>query len=666
MRGDVTSTRRAGVAGIVAALVAALVVPYPHLVAQAAVPTPNAPAAPPAKLCGRPALLGPVAPPLGAIVVLPGDNSSVNFSRAGATYWFAPGVHTFGPSEFGQIITANNTTYVGGPGAILDGLHTNRLAFTRASTNVAVRYLTIRNFGVPGGSSGESVVNHDAGSNWTIEYNTIAGNAGAGAGFGNGTVVRFNCLTANGEYGFNAYKAGGVKTITLTHNEISFNDTDDWETRIGGCGCSGAGKFWNVTGATVTNNWVHGNQSVGLFVDTDNIGIRIEGNYIENNSAEGIVYEISYNGRIANNTLTHNAIVKGQTFAARGDQFPIGAIYISESGGDARLNGGVYSTFEITGNNLVDNWGGVVLFENADRFCASPTNGAGPYCALGGAASLTTCAPPAIAQQPYYFDCRWKTQNVLVHDNSFSVSYSAIGCSPTAKCAQQGLLSNTGTTPTWSPYLGSTVEDAVIFGQNNHFAHNSYVGDWRFTAYGTGNLKDLIDWQGVYQQDLDSTQTGQTPPGPGGALDDDTATLEGSIGHWIPWFSSNVTPSTDQAHTGSHSLRVDISAPFGWGVHLDNDPGFQTHAGAKTVSFWALDPAGIGLAVNLTVKWRNSSGADLQIDIVPLLLLGPTWTQGTAALTAPAGTSFVSISLSSPLGLSSNTLYFDDFAVTSN
>jgi len=655
--------RRGRVLLTILALLATMAIPLVATAPGAAAAT-VAPANPPAKMCNSLALLGPALPPLGATVVLPGDNSLVNFRTAGRTYWFSPGVHTFGTSEFGQIITANNTTYVGGPGAILDGQHLNRLAITTPSKNVIVRYLTIRNFGVPGGTSNQGVVNTDAGTNWTVEYNTIIGNSGAGVAMGDNNKVRNNCLSNNGQYGFNVFKPAGVKNVTLTHNEIAGNNTDDWEHRIGGCGCSGGGKFWNVSGAVVTNNWVHDNKAVGLFVDTDNVGFQIEGNYIENNDAEGIVYEISYNGRIAFNTLRRNAIVKGHAFAAQGNTFPIGAIYISESGGDARLNGGVYSTFEITGNDLVDNWGGVILFENADRFCGSPTNGGSPYCTLGGAGSLTTCVPGTIDQAPYFSDCRWKTQNVLVHDNDLSVSTAAINCAPTDPCAQEGLLSNVGSTPSWSPYLGSTVEDAVTFSQNNHFASNRYVGDWRFVAYETFNFNVLAEFQDApYFQDLGSTQTGVTPPGPGGALDNDTATLEGSIGHWANWFSASVSRSTAQAHSGAASLRVDISAPFGWGAQLDNDPGFRTRAGPKTISFWGMAPAGLGLAVNLTVNWRDPTGATLQSDLVPILLLTASWSQGLAHLTAPAGTRYVSISLSSVTGVAANTLYFDDFAV---
>jgi hypothetical protein len=39
-----------------------------------------------------------------------------------------------------------------------------------------------------------------------------------------------------------------VSNVTLAHNEITGNDTDNWEVIQPGCGCSGGGKFWDTQG----------------------------------------------------------------------------------------------------------------------------------------------------------------------------------------------------------------------------------------------------------------------------------------------------------------------------------------------------------------------------------------------------------------------------------
>jgi hypothetical protein len=88
-------------------------------------------------------------------------------------------------------------------------------------------------------------------------------------------------------------------------------------------------------GATVTDNYVHDNENVGIWADTDNVRLEHLGNYISNNYGEGVMYEISYNGLIADNTFVHNAVGEGPTNPG----FPTGAIYISESGSDSRVAG---------------------------------------------------------------------------------------------------------------------------------------------------------------------------------------------------------------------------------------------------------------------------------------------------------------------------------------
>ena len=64
---------------------------------------------------------------------------------------------------------------------------------------------------------------------WTVDSSTIQKNAGAGVMLGSGSRMTGNCLRDNGQYGFNAYHADGVRDVVLHGNEISGNNTDDWE-----------------------------------------------------------------------------------------------------------------------------------------------------------------------------------------------------------------------------------------------------------------------------------------------------------------------------------------------------------------------------------------------------------------------------------------------------
>ena len=467
----------------------------------------NWPAEPPAKICANQSILGggPTKPPAGAVVVPPGDNSSVDFRRRGTTYWFATGIHTLGTGYFSQIIPGDNSRFVGAPGAILDGQGLNKYAVVQDAVNVVVEYLTIQNF-VP--SNSESVVNHSAGEGWAIQFNTIRDNRGAGVNIGTDNVVRYNCLTRNGQYGFKSYKAEGISNITLDHNEISYNNTEDWETQKPGCGCTGGGKFWEVTDATVTNNYVHHNYGPGLWADTNDVGFLIEGNYIYENESEGIFYEISYNALIRNNTLVRNALEAG----AANTGFPTGAIYISEAGSDERVDSEYNAALDITGNYLKDNWGGVVLWENANRFCSSPKNPTDDCTLVNPNATLETCGDPGdgglVDSAPYYSDCRWKTKNVKVHGNTFLHAPLNIGpeCTFDNHCGVMSVLSNWGSWPEWSPYRDDAIQVAITFGQGNSWSNNTYKGEWGFVPFKGGNLITFAKWQTApYGQDEGST-----------------------------------------------------------------------------------------------------------------------------------------------------------------
>jgi len=141
----------------------------------------------------------------------------------------------------------------------------------------------------------------------------------------------------------------------------------------------------------------------------------------------------------------------------------------------------------------------------------------------------------------------------------------------------------------------------------------------------------------------------------------DTSTIEGPGYRWAPWYSTRVSRSMDQAHTGTSSLKVDVTAPYGWGVQLRNYPGFATSPGPKTIGFWGRSPSA-GLAATMTVRWRNESGVPLATNQLPLTL-GDSWAQALANVTAPAGTARVTVEFSGPAGPAGSTIYLDDIVV---
>ncbi|MCX4584925.1 right-handed parallel beta-helix repeat-containing protein [Streptomyces sp. NBC_01481] len=484
------------------------------LAATGCVSTPSAPGEPTvapstsgarslARVCAKPAA-GPVKAPAGAVTVDPavvGDLAAkTKKSPPNTTFWLRPGKHRLESDRYAQIIPKKGNTYLGAPGAVLDGRKTNQYAFGGAARDVTIRHLTVQGFVAP---QNEGVVNHDSADGWVIEHATIQNNSGAGLMAGARQQVRASCLRGNGQYGMNAYKVGDpISDLVLEGNEIVGNNKDDWERRRPGCGCTGGVKFWAVNGADIRGNWVHANRGAGLWADTNNNDFRIEDNVLEANDGAALIYETSYNAVIRKNTIRRNNWVVGRTYADRGDNFPFATVYLSESGGEPRIRART-DKIEIYRNVLENNWSGITLWENADRFCNSPANTSSGDCTLL-VKKTERCAQPGIATAPLYADCRWKTQRVDIHHNRFVLDTSVVGC--TVECGRMAVLANYGTYPDWTPYPGEQVAEAITHKQHNRWHDNVYRGPWSFIAHDPSRKLDFGQWQGTpYQQDAGST-----------------------------------------------------------------------------------------------------------------------------------------------------------------
>jgi len=626
---------------------------------------------------------GPSSAPSGAIVVPAGDNTGFNFSQAGKTFWFAPGEHTLGTGQYSKIIPDSNSTFLGAPGAVLDGKNNNQYAFSGTASNVRIAYLEIRNFGRGNDNNNEGVINHDSGTGWTMEYLNAHNNDGAAVFIGTDNVVRNNCLKDNGQYGFSMYKDqingdSAIKNIVVSNNEISGNNQDDWEAQIVGCGCTGAGKFWDVQGATVTYNYVHDNLSTGLWADTNDIDFLFDSNWIEHNEGEGIWYEISYNATISRNVIKRNAWTSG----VNNQGSPGPAIYISESGGDSRLASSVTGSNQLRiNNNLIqDNFSGISIFENANRFCNSRGNTSSSYCtpfinptkittSAGAYPDPINASHPCytnITSEPYLTDCRWHSKNIQVFNNEFRFNKNTVPCAGDF-CGVQSLFVTGADNIPWDPnpqYNVSTIQNNVMFNNNNHFYSNAYYGDWRFVKGGGDRINWNIWQQAPFNQDGGSTIAEQTPVS--NFLDNDTGTLEGSIGQWQNWFNTNTTRSTSEAHGGTHSLSLQLTGSS-WGLELANYPGFTATPGSKHVSFWAKRGSGTSSALRLQVRWLDINQQPILPNPSDLTLSGLSgnWQQASYDLVAPTGTATVDIDFFGS-GTTGDVLYLDDIIVGDN
>ncbi|AYL39191.1 right-handed parallel beta-helix repeat-containing protein [Streptomyces fungicidicus] len=458
---------------------------------------------PVARVCAEPGA-GPSGAPAGAVTVDPSVTGDVaaktRNSPPHTTFWLRPGTHRLAADRYAQVVPKTGNVYLGAPGAVLDGRKTNQYAFGGTARDVTLRHLTVQGFVAP---HDEGVVNHDSADGWVIEHSTIQNNSGAGLMAGARQRVRANCLRANGQYGMNAYKAGGpLRDLVVEGNEITGNNTDDWERKRPGCGCTGGVKFWSVDGADIRGNWVHDNRGAGLWADTNNNDFRIEENVLEANDGAALIYETSYNAVVRENTIRRNNWVEGRKSADRGDSFPFATVYVSESGGEPRIPART-DRIEIHRNVLEDNWSGITLWENADRFCNSPANTSSGDCTLL-VKDTGRCTRPEIATAPLYADCRWRTQRVDIHDNRFVLDKSVVDCA--VKCDRMAVLANYGTYPDWSPYQGERVAEAITLEQHNRWHDNVYIGPWKFVAHDPSRVLDSAQWQGApYRQDAGST-----------------------------------------------------------------------------------------------------------------------------------------------------------------
>ena len=492
-------------------------------------------------------------------VVLPtGSHNYPSYDlRPNTVYYLLPGTHVT------SIQAEANDAFVGGFAAgkstILDGGYSYFDAIDSNSSNgnqsgVTIEYLTIERYH-PVGDAG--AINQETNTDWTLQYNTITLNVpGAGVMAGAGNALKYNCLTLNGQYGFQSSDVngfgkdsltGGPYGVVIVGNEISYNDTCDfsgllsnkaigWNKRnpvpakyrnprcgpVAGDGNQGGFKLWQTNGVTVSGNYIHDNWGPGGWADTNNANTTWAGNTFTNNEGAAIIEEVSYNFSITNNYMADNDWTDG----LGNPGFPQPAIYISESGSDTTF-GGVPGCREtacsgqksyslqsvIRGNTLVNNGGSIFLWQNSNRYCS---DGSDMLCTLvagghSGPFTVSACRanlPSAsVSTTSYVGDktgtpaadwwdgCMWRTENVRITGNTIDFDPAAIAnCTKAAwfDCGAGGIFSEYGSPPGSKPEW--MVPSQMTFFQNNTWSRNVYHGPSTFFAWNQGNGDNPVSW----------------------------------------------------------------------------------------------------------------------------------------------------------------------------
>ena len=124
--------------------------------------------------------------------------------------------------------------------------------------------------------------------------------------------------------------------IRILRNEVTGNNTADWESRIEDCGCSGGEKIWETGGARIVGNRIHNNLGVGLWADTNNTEVLVSRNLIADNFAEGNDLRDQLQRPDRPQHLPPQRL--GYRPEPAGN-FPTPALYLSESGSDRWLTG---------------------------------------------------------------------------------------------------------------------------------------------------------------------------------------------------------------------------------------------------------------------------------------------------------------------------------------
>ena len=427
-------------------------------------------------------------------IVPPGDNSGLplaTLNKADVLIYFEPGDHR----DPGQINPGNDSAFVGGyspqsgEAAIDNGGHPGNTFISYAS-GVTIKYLTIKNFnGTPGADSfGGAIVDEYGGNHWIVSYDTVGPNGyvlgtpdtGYGIGVGSDSEYEYDCITKNGEGGFNNGTAtaslkdsapwGGPANYKIEHDEISTNAIatcqPSWGCARGVWGdpdgvAAGLKVFWSLNG-TIDDNYIHDNYGNGVWPDTNNSGIEISHNYISNNFGSAILYEASFNANITHNTITGNGwnpegpsewagYPNGyQTTNGGGPSFVDGAIAINDSGGAANVQSGssrYLGQLNVAGNDLINNFGGIVVFQDRNRFCGEGANGGAGTCTVNGRYSGgSTKGSPYYVQPTSYTDkpSLASGSTSLTTAGGFHSSYSGSPTKPGSGWIVQAYNADTG------------------------------------------------------------------------------------------------------------------------------------------------------------------------------------------------------------------------------
>ena len=495
------------------------------------------------------------------VVLAAGTHSYASYQLSPDTvYYLLPGVHV------GTLQSDKGDAFVGGLSggtlSVMSGNYSENEAIDSNFSDgnqpgVTIEYMTIEKFLAQGNGA---AINQNSNTGWTLRYDTLTLNApGAGMIAGADNTLEHNCMTLNGQYGFQSFNGnawgrdamtGGPYNVTVKDNEISYNDTCDFEGtltnpaigwsnynpvpvryrnphcgQVAPDGNEGGFKLWQTDGVTIKGNYIHNNWGPGVWADTNNANTTYVGNTITGNDDSAIIEEISYNFSITDNYLADNGWAGG----LGNPNFPTPAIYVSESGSDGKF-GGVHACPEascasqssyldesiISRNTFVNNGGNVFLWQNSNRFCSAGNrrglHAGGRERQFGAVHHLRLQVQPAVRvgqhdhlrQSPYWIPSPGLVERLPVVDLERKGHQQHHRLQPGADLElQQSRLARLrgrrsfpeyGSTAPYDNPRGWVIPSQLTFFADDVWSDNLYHGPSTFYAWNQGNQDNPLSW----------------------------------------------------------------------------------------------------------------------------------------------------------------------------
>ena len=276
----------------------------------------------------------------------------------------------------------------------------------------------------------------------------------------------------------------------------------------------------------IRKNWIHHNWGVGGWADTNNANTTWTATRSPTTRTAAIWEEISYNFSITDNYIARNNLTDGpeQPRLPHGRDLRLRVRQRLQERRRPAVPDALVRRVRrarppdrsvIAGNTLVDNGGGVFLWQNSNRHCGDGFDGVcpahqgrpkGPF-SKDGLRREPSQAPPRpgtarrechrIPRAHNYWDgCMWQTQNVHVTRNLIVFDPDRIpGCTTQAwpACGANGVFSAVRRAQRDARVRTSRRRSRSS--RTTAGRENVYVGPSRFFAWNQGNLENPVSWR---------------------------------------------------------------------------------------------------------------------------------------------------------------------------